>query len=75
MIKLRAKRRDNFHDIEDCEIIKEQLTDAGYRTTLEDINVAWSAYSEYMCASWIIPYKKASDNVAVILTYMEEIKE
>lgn len=47
------------------------LQSAGYSVDDWDIEQAWQAYSESMCAGWLVLYPEDATNLQIIMDYLE----
>jgi len=65
----------NFYkveDPEDCIRIREILYKLGYDVTLRDAEDIWTAFSEDMCACWIILPESDEELAASLTEYLNE---
>jgi hypothetical protein len=52
----------------------ERLTEAGYEVPLHDLILAWDAYSESVCATWISAHGLDGEDILDrVRSYLEEV--
>lgn len=67
------ERREPHRFEREAREMRDRLAEAGYEVTLEDLCLAWDAYSDSMCATWISADDLDGEGIfARIRTYMDE---
>lgn len=72
-MRLREDPEDAIAYPKDVDRLQKALHDAGYAVDTMAVYHAWDAYSDSMCAGWLMLSDDDSLNVQAILPYLVEV--
>lgn len=59
----------------DVDRIVEVCKNKGYEVSRNDVVLAWQAYSDSMCAGWLILHENDDDLFHTVKTYLQEVED